>query len=174
MKALKPLPINFWTSPRIIRCIKALNREGHDLTVRSIWQDKSKKTTKVLVKVLKVQTTGSRLYLAALRHLGSWDRALIESGLEVEAIRQKGFSWKKKTVSKVLKSLYESEVPLNAWDISRDRSHKTRDIIYHCTGHRKTGARLYQLGSKTIGHWSHLKKLSNSLPRSSRVTNLAL
>lgn len=160
MKTLKPLPINFWTQARIVKCIKALKRGGHPLTVRSIWKDRSRKTNAVLLSVLKVRTTGARLYLAALRQLGSWDRALIESGLQVENIRQKKFSWNIKTVSKVLRKLHSADIPINAGNFARDRSHRTQEIIYQCTGYRKTGARIYHISNEYLGDWDHILKLS--------------
>lgn len=160
MKTSKPLPKNFWTQVRIVKCIRALKRDKHPLTVKSIWSDRSRKTSQVLLKVLKVKASGAKLYLAALRHFGSWDRALTESGLNAETIRQKPFSWNTRNISKILRTLHSENVPINAGNFSHDRTHKTKEIIYQCTGHRKTGARIYHIANKSLGSYNHVLKSS--------------
>ena len=160
MKASKPLPKNFWTQVRIVKCIKALKKDKHPLTVKSIWDDRSRKTTQVLFKVLRVKASGAKLYLAALRHFGSWDRTLIEAGINAETIRQKPFSWNTRNISKILRTLHSENVPINAGNFSHDRTHKTREIIYQCTGHRKTGARIYHITNESLGSYNHVLKSS--------------
>ena len=59
----------FWDEERVIEAIRAMHSVGHPLSSKAM------------------QTSDQSLFCAARRRFGSWDKALIASGLNVEQIR---------------------------------------------------------------------------------------
>jgi len=155
---IKPFYNRLWNTQLIIKSIKQLHENKHELTVQSIWRDRSRKATKALFESYGKMTTGSALHDAARRYFGSWDRALSKHGIQVNPIRKKEFYWRKDAVARILRVLHEFEVPINATSIPRDSSNETCEIIYNYTGKVEQGSNIYKLGYKKIGHWDNVLK----------------
>ena len=150
----------FWTKKKIVKVIKAAERQGISLNSASIEKDCSHKTSKVLRTELGKNRLGRSLYHGAYRIFGSWDRALIEAKLPPSRIRKQNFVWKKKSIARILNVLWEHEIPVNSSSIQNDKSAETNSIIFDYTGQIATGSKLFQLGRKNIGSWDSTLKFS--------------
>ncbi len=50
-------PTKFWNKTKIVTCIKALNDNGHPLTVKATWRDRSRKSSRILEEACGKATT---------------------------------------------------------------------------------------------------------------------
>lgn len=142
----------FWSKTLILKCIKALYENGHPLTVKTIWRDRSRKTSRILKEVSGKATTGSALHDAARRYLGSWDAALKKAGVNPDAVKEKPF-WTKKKIVNSLKHLHQKGIPLNSESIGRDKSRSTASLIKEELGKKRLGRSLYGGAYRIFGSW---------------------
>lgn len=142
----------FWNKTLISDCIRRLKRDGHPLTVFSIWRDRSRKTSRLLLEVTGKATTGSALHDAARRYFGSWDQALAESGVSPESIKERPF-WTKKKIVRSIKVLNAKGIALNTSRIGTDSSHLTARVIHQELGKKRIGRSLYGAAYRIFGSW---------------------
>lgn len=152
IKTTKSPSNKFWSSSLIIKCIEELRSVHHPLTVKAIWRDRSTKTSNVLSKVVGKKTTGSSLHDAARRIIGSWDKALMEAGIDVQSVKEKPF-WSKSKVISVIHVLHKSGIPLNAKSISRNKNRLTKNLIEQKIGKPRTGRSLFGGAYRAFGSW---------------------
>ena len=150
----------FWTKKKIIKAIKAIEREGISLNAGNIGRDCSYKTSKIFKAEFGKKRMGRSLYYGAYQIFGSWDRALIEAKISPVKVRKCNFVWKKKSIARILNILWEYEIPINVASIQNDRSMETNSIIFNYTGQIATGSKLFRLGLKNIGSWDSTLKFS--------------
>lgn len=142
----------FWSKTVIVESIKRLKEEGYPLTVMSIWRDRSKKTTKILLDVSGKATTGSSLHDAARRYYGSWDNALEKSGINPDSVKEKPF-WTKKKIIRSIKILHKSGIPLNSERLGSDCGRATASIIAQGAGKKRFGRSLHGGAYRLFGSW---------------------
>lgn len=152
IKTTKSPSNKFWSSSLIIKCIEELRSVHHPLTVKAIWRDRSTKTSNVLSKVVGKKTTGSSLHDAARRIIGSWDKALLEAGIDVQSVKEKPF-WSRSKVISVIHVLHKSGIPLNAKSISRNKNRLTKNLIEQKIGKPRTGRSLFGGAYRAFGSW---------------------
>lgn len=150
----------FWTKKKIVKSIRAAEKQGISLNSANIEKDCSRKTSKVLRVELGKKQLGRSLYYGAYRSFGSWDRALIAARISPSRVRKRNFVWTKKSIARTLNVLWEHEIPVNSSSIQSDRSIETNSIIFDYTGQIATGSTLFWLGKKSIGSWDSTLKFS--------------
>ena len=150
----------FWTKKKIVKAIRAAERQGISLNSASIERDCSHRTSKMLRVELGKKRLGRDLYYGAYRTFGSWDRALTEAKVLPSKIRKLDFTWTQRSIARILNVLWEYEIPVNSWSIQNDRSGETNSIIFNYTGQTATGSKLFRLGQKSIGSWDSTLKFS--------------
>lgn len=142
----------FWNKALIIDSIKALSEKDHPLNCKSIWRDRSAKTKKILVKITGKATTGSALHDAARRNFGSWDKALLKSGIDPDDVKEKPF-WTEKKIISSIEELQQKKVPLNTRFLGRDLTKKTKEHIKKRIGKARSGRSLYGAAYRQLGSW---------------------
>ena len=142
----------FWNELLIIESILALHLDGHELTVKSIWRDRSRRTSKILKRITGKATTGSSLHDAARRYLGSWDTALEVAGIESQLVKEKPF-WTKSKIISSIQALEKKGLSLNSQNIDSDTSKRITEITKKTIGKGRTGKSLHGGAYRTFGSW---------------------
>ena len=150
----------FWTKTKVISAIHALHKEKIPLNCLSLVRDQSRYTKKIIEQRIGKGRTGQSLYGGGYRAFGSWDRALSEAGIPKNKVRKVDFFWNRRSVARILRILYELQVPINSSSISKDTSDETKEIIYNYTGQIEPGTKIYRLGHRMIGRWDDVLKYS--------------
>jgi len=150
----------FWTPEKITASIQGLHKNGIALNSASVDTINNPRAREIIRDLLGKERHTKSLFGAACRTFGCWDQALNEAGLNPDNIRRNKFHWNTRSVSKVVKLLHRSGVPLNSANISRDSSEHTREIIHSLAGRKINGSRLYRLGRKKLGSWDATLKYS--------------
>lgn len=158
----------FWSKTLIAESIRRLHRDGHPLTVISIWRDRTRKTSRSLNEVTGRKTTGSSLHDAARRYFGSWDNALKHAGINSEDIKERPF-WTKQKVVKSIQALHRRGVRLNTGRIGSDSSRSTSLIIRQAIGKKRFGRSLFGGAYRAFGSWDRALQESGIAPSSHRV-----
>lgn len=158
----------FWTKGKMIAAIQALRRAHIPLNAAFVQFDQSKETTIIIKNKIGKPRTGRSLSGAAYRTFGSWDQALRESGLNPSKFRVRRFRWDKPSISKILKALHRSKVPLNVGSLSKNSGHETSQIILRASGRKIQGRSLYNVGRRHLGSWDEALKYSGFTPGSIR------
>jgi hypothetical protein len=158
----------FWNQALIVECIQLLHKNGHPLTVKTIWRDYSKSTTQLLMKSTGRWTTGAGLHDAARRFLGSWDEALIRAGIEVDDVKEKPF-WTKRKMIAAIQALNQAHIPLNVMSMERDKSPQTTQLIKSRIGKGRTGRSLIGAAYRTFGSWDCALRESGLNPKDFRI-----
>lgn len=159
-----PASSRFWSQDLIIKSIQALYESGHPLTVSSIWRDRSRKTAKVLKKIVGRRTTGSSLHDASRRFFCTWDRALVAAGVDVLCIKEKPF-WTKEKILGAILFLKDNRIPLNPASLQQNRDKKITKLIEKRFGKGKPGSSLYEAGYRIFGTWRRAIEQSGLDPR---------
>lgn len=154
----------FWTKRKIILAIQALQKANVPLNSAHLQFDRNRETTDIIRVCLGKPRTGNSLIGAAYRIFGSWDNALEEAGLNPFHYRKKLSHWDKQSISRIVKALYESNVPLNGGDLSKNASDETTLIIEKKVGRKLQGRCLYRIGCKEMGSWDEVLKYSGLKP----------
>jgi hypothetical protein len=152
LEPVAPAFNRFWTKDLIIKCIKHLRQDGHPLTVFSIWRDRSRRTRKKLFEVTGKATTGSALHDASRRYFGSWDNALLNSGISLECVKERPF-WTKNKIVRSIKILHKEGIALNTVKIGKDSSRETASMIQKELGKKRVGRSLYGAAYRIFGSW---------------------
>ncbi|MBK9294494.1 MAG: hypothetical protein IPM57_08625 [Oligoflexia bacterium] len=160
----------FWSKLKTIKVIQALNREKIFLNASNIQLDRARgsKIFQIIKKTTGKGKVGRSLYSCAFHNFGSWDKALTDAGLNPVKIRLARFKWKKRTIRKILRALYESNVQLNVASIFANSSDKLKTIIINNSGRKIQGSSIYRIGRKTFGSWDEFLKYSGLTPSTIR------
>lgn len=143
----------FWTKELVVKGVLALEASGVPLHVNGIVKDKSVVTRTVLQDAIGRDLTGLRIHSAGYRLFGSWYQALEAAGIDPQAIRHDEIFWTKDNIIKSVKKLYENDVPLYIYRLSRDRLQSTTNTLMPIVGRPVTGAGLYIAAMKKYGSW---------------------
>ena len=152
LEQIKTSHNKFWNKTKILKSIKALKAANHPLNIKSIWRDRKRSTTNILIETTGKATTGSSLHDAARRYFGSWDIALEKAKVNVENVKEKPF-WTKKKIVKAIKAAERQGISLNVASIGKDCSHKTAKIFKAEFGKKRLGRSLYYGAYHTFGSW---------------------
>ncbi|MBL7543941.1 MAG: hypothetical protein JNL11_09000 [Bdellovibrionaceae bacterium] len=104
----------FWTKDKIIKAIQAVHKKEIALNTDRIGRDCRTTTSKTIKSALGKMRSGRSLHGGAYRVFGSWDRALIAANINPANVRKVPFSWNRRSISRLLNVLYESEIPINS------------------------------------------------------------
>ena len=162
----------FWSKTKITSSIRLLRQNGYPLTVKSIWRDRSKKTSRILLESTGKRTTGSALHDAARRYFGSWDNALRSTGIDPERVKEKPF-WTKKKIVKSIQSLHRSGIALNSGKMGGDYSIRTKRIIQRAVGKARVGNSLLGGAYNSFGSWDRALHEAGIEPADIRLRDFA-
>lgn len=147
------LPYNqFWNKQLIVASIQILEAHKIPLSVKFIWRDRSQQTSQLIEKVVGRVTTGSSLHEVARRYFGSWDKALIASGINPLHIRGKKF-WTRDRIIQIVKLLHQEGIALSCWQINNNRSQRFRSVIAFVLGKPEKGKSLLDASYRMFGSW---------------------
>jgi len=154
----------FWTERKMIIAIQALHRAHIPLNSGFLQYDLSRETARIIQVSTGKARDGRSLLGAAYRTFGSWDRALMESGLKPSEFRVRRFKWDRQSISKILRALHRSKVPLNVGSLSTNVSNEASRIILRNSGRKIQARSLYNVGRRKIGSWDGALKYSGFTP----------
>lgn len=143
----------FWNHALIIKCIKKLHQNEHPLTVKSIWRDRSRRTTNLIREVIGRRTSGTSLHEAGRRFFCSWDRALEAAGIDLLTIKERPL-WTKEKILIAILLLNKNGIPLNPGFLQKDYSQKTFQVLASRFKKGSSGSSLYGAGVRIFGSWS--------------------
>lgn len=158
----------FWTKRKMIIAIQGLHQARIPLNAGFVQYDRSKETTQVIKNCIGKPRDGRSLIGAAYRTFGSWDSALKESGFNPSEFRARRFRWDKQSISKILRALHRSKVPLNVGSLSKDFGDETSRIILKTSGRKLQGRSFYNVGRRRLGSWDEALKYSGFTPSTIR------
>ena len=120
----------FWSRELILKALKALFKAQIPVHSYRLARDRTDKTRKILEQNIHISVTGAALYTATYKEFGSIYKALNIAGIRASRVRTDTRFWTKKDISKAIRALHKSKIPLAVVKVERDRSSETTAIIY--------------------------------------------
>lgn len=156
--------LKYWRKEHIQDSILALHKKGIPLNVAKIEKDRTLETTKIINEASGLNTTGFRLYRAAAKKFGSWDKAILASGLDPALIRRTDSSWTKILIVKAIQVLHKEGIPLNRTSLENDQHGSATQILRELTGKNVDARRLLCISKKRFGSWDNALKAAGLDP----------
>jgi hypothetical protein len=167
----------FWNKKKVIAAIKSLDTAGISLGSASVAKNKSSRVTSLLQKKIGSPRTGSALHFAARAHFGSWNAAIIKSGIVFNPIRHNRAFWSRPIIESSIQRLFTSGTRINSWQIERDFTSRTSSLLLSATGRQTTGCALHWAGKKRFKTWNNALRSAGidplSLPKDQYYWNKA-
>ncbi|MEK6627651.1 MAG: hypothetical protein AABY53_03415 [Bdellovibrionota bacterium] len=168
VKPIKTSYNKFWNKSLIVASIKCLNEEGYSLAVKSIWRDRSRKTSRILKRVTGKLSTAAGLHDAGRRYFGSWDEALMSAGIDPAFVKEKPF-WSEKKIIQSIKQLDANGVRLNSEKMGRGSDKTISAIIKKATGFNKESYSLHAGAYRIFGSWDRALQYAGVDPSNHRI-----
>jgi len=149
---------SFWNRMNIVAGIQALHKYHIPLNSAQISKDVTLETKRILSRAISQPRTGRSLAGAAQRIFGSWDHALIVAGIDPKEVRLHSFRWDKYALARLIRALHAVNVSLVEKRFCKDKSKKTRSLIFRMSGRRIQTHWIHKVALWKFGSWEEAVK----------------
>lgn len=158
----------FWTPLKITTAILYLYDQGIPLSSAAIQKDASDKIFKATEFVIGRRVGGSGIFKAATAEFGTWDKALLASGINLEDVHLRLEDWTKLKISTLVYYLHEAGIPAHAAAIQLQNQEIIKEIAREVVGHAASGRAIHQAALKLFDSWDDVLIAAGLDPRQIR------